>query len=107
MLGNTAARVANAANGILKHAAIAMPLKYPSNFWRSLEIPLTNCKIEIKLKWTKYCVLSPACADNVNGSVDENANGNTTIFTIKIQKNLCSCINFITKRRSKFIKTSK
>ena len=33
-----------------------MPLKYLSNFWGSLEMPLINCKIELKLKWTKYCI---------------------------------------------------
>ena len=36
---------------------IAVPLKYLSNFWRSLEIPLINCKIELSLKWIKNCVL--------------------------------------------------
>ena len=28
---------------------IAVPLKYMSNFWRSLEIPLTNCKVKLLL----------------------------------------------------------
>ena len=40
--------------GILKDTAISMPLKNLSNFWRSLEIPLINCKVELKLKWTNY-----------------------------------------------------
>ena len=48
----------NAANGILKNATIAVLLKYLSNFWRSLEMPWINCKVELDLKWTKYCVLS-------------------------------------------------
>ena len=43
-------------------------------------MPLINCKVELKLKWTKYCVLSPASNDN---NVDENANANNIIFTIK------------------------
>ena len=43
-------------NGILRNAAIAVILKYLSNFWRSLEMPLINCKVELKLRWTKYCV---------------------------------------------------
>ena len=30
---------------------IAVPLKCLSNFWRSLEIPLINCKVEFSLKW--------------------------------------------------------
>ena len=29
-------------------------------------MPLINCKIELKLKWTKYCVLSAAGNDNDN-----------------------------------------
>ena len=30
---------------------IAVPLKYLSNFWGSLEIPLINCKVELSLRW--------------------------------------------------------
>ena len=34
-----------------------MPLKYLSNFWRSLNIPLINCEDELVLTWFKNCVL--------------------------------------------------
>ena len=37
---------------------IAAPLKYLSNFWRSLEMPLINCKVELSLSWNPNCVLS-------------------------------------------------
>ena len=37
---------------------IAVPLKYLSNFWRSLEMPLINCKIKFSLKWYEKCILS-------------------------------------------------
>ena len=40
---------------------------------------LITCKVELKLKWTKYCILSADGADNVNG----DANDNNIIFTIK------------------------
>ena len=33
-------------------------LKYLSNFWRSLEMPLINCKIELSLRWYENCILS-------------------------------------------------
>ena len=46
-------------------------------------MPSINCKVELKLKWTKYCVLSAAGADNANGDVNDNINGNNIIFTIK------------------------
>ena len=49
------------ANGILKNAAMAVWLKYLSNFWRSLEMALTICKVELKLKWTKYGFVCSWC----------------------------------------------
>ena len=39
---------------------------YLSKLWRSLKMSLISSKVELKLKWTKYCVLSAASADNVN-----------------------------------------
>ena len=39
---------------------LAVPLKYLSNFWRSLEIPLINCKVDLSLKWIGNCVLTTA-----------------------------------------------
>ena len=36
---------------------IVAPLKYLSNFWRSLNIPLVNCEVELILTWFKICVL--------------------------------------------------
>ena len=59
-----------------------MSLKYLSNVWRFLGTPLINWKVEFKLKWTKYCVLSIGGTDNVNGNNDEN----NIIFTIKDTK---------------------
>ena len=37
---------------------VVVPLKYLSNSFRSLEIPLINCKIKLNLTWKKECVLS-------------------------------------------------
>ena len=45
-------------NGVFKDVKIAVPLKYLSNFWRSLEIPWINRKIHLELHWTKDCVMS-------------------------------------------------
>ena len=41
-------------------AKIAVPLKYLSNFWRSLEMPLINCKFELSLRLHENCILSSA-----------------------------------------------
>ena len=35
----------------------AVPLKYLSNFWRSLEMPLINCKVELSLDWYAKCII--------------------------------------------------
>ena len=37
-----------------------MPLKYLFNFWRTLEIPLTNCEINLILTCSEDCVISSA-----------------------------------------------
>ena len=39
------------------YVKIVVPLKYLSNFWRSLNIPLITWKIELILTWFKNCVL--------------------------------------------------
>ena len=35
-----------------------VPSKYLSNFWKTLEMPLINCKINFILTWSGKCVLS-------------------------------------------------
>ena len=64
LLGNTDVQTApNNTNKILKNATTAVPLEYLSNFLRPLETALINCKVELKLKSIKCCVLSIAGAD--------------------------------------------
>ena len=43
---------------VFKDVKIDVPLKYWINFWRSLEMPSINCKINLKLNWSKDCVMS-------------------------------------------------
>ena len=40
-----------------KDVEIMVPLKYLSNFWRTLEMPLINCEISLILTWSLTCVL--------------------------------------------------
>ena len=37
---------------------VVIPLKHLSNFWRSLNIPLINCEVELILTWPKNYVLA-------------------------------------------------
>ena len=56
---------------------IVVPLKYLSNFFRSLEMPLINCKIKLNLTWKKECVLSTdndVAAPNIDNNPVFNIN---------------------------------
>ena len=54
LLGNP-----NHVGGIARlNVKIVIPLKYLSNFFRSSEMPLINCKVKLNLTWKKECVLS-------------------------------------------------
>ena len=35
-----------------------VPLKYLSNFWRTLEMPLINCEVNLVLTWSKDSVIT-------------------------------------------------
>ena len=41
-----------------KDVEIMVPLKYFSNFWRTLEMPLINCEVNLILTWPSTCVIT-------------------------------------------------
>ena len=51
------------ADGNTKDVEIMVPLKYLSNFWRTLEMPLINCEVNLILTWSKDCVISSATGE--------------------------------------------
>ena len=63
-----------------------MLLKLLSNFWRSLNIPLINCEVELILTWFKNCVLIDKSTREANYAVDPNVyeidNPENAIFEI-------------------------
>ena len=44
-------------DGDVENVEIMVPLKYLSNFWRTLEMPLINCEVELILTWSAGCVI--------------------------------------------------
>ena len=63
--GNEADNPNYDANKVGKNKAeIVIPLKHLSNFWRSLNILLINCEIELILTLTKNCVLADMTVAN-------------------------------------------
>ena len=45
-----------AGNNVTKNIEIIVPLKYLSNFWRTLEISLINCETTLDLNWSENYV---------------------------------------------------
>ena len=46
------------------HVEIMVPLKYLSNFCRTLEMLLINCEVELILDWSANCVIIYTNVDN-------------------------------------------
>ena len=46
------------ADGNTEYVKIILLLKYLSNFWRTLEIPLINCELNLILTWSSTCVIT-------------------------------------------------
>ena len=86
LLENT---VTDSANGIFRTTTVTTPLKYLSKFWRSLEMPLINCRVDLKLRWVSHCVLASAGVEN------NNADSNNITFTIKDTKPIQNAIQKI------------
>ena len=47
-----------AGNNGTKDVQIMVPLKYLSNSWRTLEMQLINCEINIFLTWSDKCIIA-------------------------------------------------
>ena len=72
-------------NGIKNGVKIAIPLKYLSNFWRSLEMLLINCKVELLLEWYANCMLSSEGTATTFAITD--AKCYVPVVTLKIEDN--------------------
>ena len=79
-------------NGTENGVKIAVPLKCLSSFWRSLEMPLINCKVEFSLKWIESCVLTAA------------SNANKVIFKITDAKLYVPIVTLSIEDNSKLTK---
>ena len=45
-------------DGYTKDVEIVVPLKYLSNIWRTLEMHLINCEVDLILTWSEDCVIT-------------------------------------------------
>ena len=77
----------------LKNAKIVVPLRYLSNFFRSLEMSLINYKIDLELNWNNNCVMYGA--DTCAGG--NNTNDIEATFKITITKLYVPIVTLSTK----------
>ena len=55
-----------------KNLETVVPLKYLSNFWRSLVISLINCEVSLTLNWSENCVLTDITTQGARAAQGDN-----------------------------------
>ena len=75
-------------NNGTKDAEIMVPLKYLSSFWRTLEMPLINCEVNLILTWSSTCVLIATNIQNQNATFRiDDTKLYVPVVTLSIQEN--------------------
>ena len=83
-------------NDRTKYVEIMVPLKYLSNFWRTLEMPLINCEVNLILTWSSTCVL-----------VSTNIQNQNARFAITDTKLYVPAVTLSTQENTKFLQQLK
>ena len=104
-----------------KDVEIVEPLKYVSNFRRTLDMPLINCDINVILTWSEKCVLTskvtidavPAQEENpATAAVDNPTNAtfkkeDTKLYVPVVTLSTKNVTNFLEQLKSGFKRTIK
>ena len=83
-------------NNRTKDVEIMVPLKYLSNFWRTLEMSLINCEVNLILTWSSTCVLIATNTPNQNAT-----------FAITDTKCYVPVVTLSTQENTKFLQQLK
>ena len=78
-------------NNGTKDVEIMVTLKYLSNFWRTLEMPLINCEVNLILTWSSTCLL-----------ISTNIDGQNAKFAITDTKLYVPVVTLSTQENTKF-----
>ena len=79
-----------------KNVKIRIPLKYLSNFWRTLEMPSINCEIDLILSWSNRCFI-----------IDNPIAGQHPTFTITDTKLYVPVVTLSTQNNAKLLEQLK
>ena len=69
-------------NKIITSQFFVVPLRYLSNFWRFLDLPLINCKVELDLSWSKECIPEISITPRIPANPDVNLDANLPVQEI-------------------------
>ena len=64
-----------------------VPLKYLSNFWRTLEMPLINCELNLILTWCANCVISNTASNQATILAITDTKPYVSVVTLSTQDN--------------------
>ena len=85
---------------------IVVPLKYLSNFWRTLNMPLTNCEISLTLTWSENCVITSKATREADPDADHAVAGindpTNAVFKINDCKLFVSVVNLSAEDNNTF-----
>ena len=68
-----------------KDAEIMVLLKYLSNFWRTLEMPLINCEVNLTLTWSSTCLITNSTGAGTFAITDTRLH--VPVVTLSTQEN--------------------
>ena len=76
-------------NGRIDNVEIMVPLKYLSNFCRTIEMPFINCEVELILTWSANCVIiyTDVADQNLTFTITET-NLYVPVVTLSTQNNV-------------------
>ena len=79
-------------NNIIKwyYKEIIVPLKYLSNFWRTLDTPLINSEINLPLTWSDNCVLTSKAKRDADPAINNPTNATFKITDTKLYVSIVS-----------------
>ena len=86
-------------NGNTKDVEITIPLKYSSNFWRTLEIPLINCEVNLILTWSKDYAVTNSTGEGKFAITETKLYVPVVTLSIKDNEKLLQQLNLALKKQ--------
>ena len=86
----------------IDNVEIMVPLQYLSNFWRTLEMPLINCAINLILTWSANCVI---VSTNVANQGDAFTKTETKLYVVVLTLPTEDNAKLLTQLKSGFERT--